>query len=490
MVTLAPLDWAVVAIFAIGLLALGFSARLRESNVLQFLAAGRSLTLPFFVTSLVATWYGGILGVGESVASFGVGTFLLIGVPYYVFGIVYAVWLSKRVREADQISIPERLEAAFGKRSAVVGAVLLVLMAVPAAHSLMLGTLAQALTGQQLVPAVILATLVGSVFLFKGGLFADVRVSVLSFILMYVGFAVALVVGVSKFGSPFALQGLDPNLSKVDGGAGPVAVVTFFILGAWTLVDPGFHQRAASAVTPEVGRRGVLVSVGCWMVFDLLSVSVGLLALRAVTPMPESKLLLFPLFAQAVLPTGVKALFLVGMAGTVTTALVSYALVSGASIGRDVFCRLRPGRNELAATRVGIGIALVVAVFLAVQIKSVVALWYSWSGAIVGALLWPVWVAYRGKPSRDTWTAVSMALGAATGLGWMWWGTVHDNPYLNVKLPATVFGYNLFGALAGTDVGIGTLVPAFGVTAVLLALGTASKKGEHESDRRARGDRG
>jgi len=476
-VTLAPLDWLVVAVFAVLLLGLGFSAKLRESSALQFLAAGRSLTLPFFVTSLVATWYGGILGIGESVSYYGVGTWLLLGVPYYVFGIVYAVWLSRRVREADQISIPDRLEAAFGKRSALVGAVLLILMAVPAAHSLMLGTLAQALTGQSLVVSVVLATAVGSLFLFKGGLLADVRVSVLSFTLMYVGFAVALAVGVSRFGSPLDLHGLDPNLAKVDGGAGPVAVLTFFILGAWTLVDPGFHQRAASAATPEVGRRGVLVSVVCWMVFDLLSVSVGLLALRAVVPMPENKVMLFPLFAQAVLPAGVKGLFLVGMAGTVTTALVSYALVSGASAGRDVLCRLRPGQNELLATRLGIAASLVAAVVLALNIKSVVALWYSWSGAIVGALLWPVWVAYRGKPARDAWTAVSMAAGAATGLAWMWWGTAHDNPNLTVKLPATIFGYNLVGQLAGTDVGIGTLIPAFAVTAVLLTLETASDKG-------------
>lgn len=474
--TLAPMDWAVILILAAALLALGFSARLRESSVLQFLAAGRGLTLPFFVTSLVATWYGGILGIGESVTYYGVGTWLLMGVPYYVFGVVYSVWLSKRVREADQISIPDRLEAAFGKRSALVAAVLIVLMAVPAAHALMLGTIAQSLTGMALPMAVTIATFVATLFLFRGGLLADVRVSVLSFALMYIGFAVALVAGVAKFGSPFDLHGLEPNLAKFDGGQGPVAVFTFFILGAWTLVDPGFHQRAMSAATPETGRRGVLVSVGCWMVFDLLSVSVGLLALRAVAHLPENRVLLFPLFAQAVLPPGVKGLFFAGMAGTVTTALVSYAMVGGASIGRDIVCRLFPAKSELLATRVGIGAALVLAVLLALRIESVVALWYAWSGAIVGALLWPVWVAYRGRPIGDGWTAFSMSAGAAVGFGWMAWALGHANPYYNVKLPAAVFGYNLPGDLAGVDVAVGTMLPAFVVTAVLLSLGTASKR--------------
>ena len=80
-IVLAPLDMGVVGLFIVAILALGFSARLRENSVLQFLAAGRALTLPAFVATLVSTWYGGILGICESVSYYGVGTWLLMGVP-------------------------------------------------------------------------------------------------------------------------------------------------------------------------------------------------------------------------------------------------------------------------------------------------------------------------------------------------------------------------------------------------------------------------
>ncbi len=121
--SLAPLDWAVIGLFLAGIASLGFSARVREHSVLQYLAAGRSLSLPAFVATLVSTWYGGILGIGESVSYYGFGTWLLMGVPYYVFAIVYALYFARRVRGAEQISLPERFDSIWGRSVGVLAAI-------------------------------------------------------------------------------------------------------------------------------------------------------------------------------------------------------------------------------------------------------------------------------------------------------------------------------------------------------------------------------
>ncbi|MBW7928425.1 MAG: hypothetical protein H3C58_10155, partial [Fimbriimonadaceae bacterium] len=258
----APLDAAVFALLLGGLLALGFSAKLRKATSFEFLAAGRRLTLPVFVATLVSTWYGGVLGIGESVQYYGLGTWVLMGVPYYVFGIVYALWLAPRVRDADQISLPERFAVQIGRRSAIVGAVLVFLLAVPAAHVLMLGVLVKAFTGWSMVASVLAATAVGTAFLYKGGLLADARASIVAFVSMYVGFAVMLA-GAVRSDPGLLPRHLAENGFQWDGGMGWPFVASFFILGAWTLVDPGFHQRVASAESPAIGRRGVLTSVAC-----------------------------------------------------------------------------------------------------------------------------------------------------------------------------------------------------------------------------------
>ncbi|MFQ3586481.1 MAG: hypothetical protein SNJ74_11570 [Fimbriimonadaceae bacterium] len=468
-VTLGPLDLAVVVLFVAAILALGFSARLRDSSVLQYLAAGRSLTLPAFVATLVSTWYGGILGIAESVSYFGVGTWILLGVPYYVFAIVYALWIAPRVRSADQISIPERIRHRFGVGPAFVGALLVFLLAVPAAHVLMLGTLISAFTGWEIPTAVVVAAGVGVALLYRGGLLADVRVSMLAFAMMYVGFGSIVLFCLTRY-PPIATIGALENKALLtwDGGSGWPMVASFFILGAWTLVDPGFHQRVASARDALTGRRGVLVGAGCWVLFDLLSITTGLYALALMPPLPETasgieRLTIFPAFGEQILPAGLKAVFICGMLGTIASAMVGYTLVAGATFGREGIARLRPGMTDPQIrrwTQVGLGAAAAIAVAAALSIESVVALWYSWAGAMVGALILPFLMAYRRRPVAigTGWITASMALSVAGALLWMAYGIRTGNPFLTVQVGDGEFS-------------LGTLAPSLAASAAILAIG-------------------
>ena len=53
-------------------------------GAVDYIVAGRRLTLPAFTASLVTTWYGGILGVGEYTWTYGISNWLVFGVPYYL----------------------------------------------------------------------------------------------------------------------------------------------------------------------------------------------------------------------------------------------------------------------------------------------------------------------------------------------------------------------------------------------------------------------
>jgi SSS family solute:Na+ symporter len=493
-VSFSGLYYLVVLLFVGLIFALGFSAKLRNNSVLQFLAAGRSLSLPAFVATLVTVWYGGILGIAESVSYYGVGTWLLLGVPYYVFAIVYAVFFAKRVRGAEQISIPERLALRWGKAVGVAGALILFCLAVPAAHSLMLGSLLQSFTGWNLTPSVIVATLVGSVFLYKGGLLADVRVGMLAFVMMYVGFVVIDLYCLITHPLPTVLPALkEQGMLNVTGGSGWVVVATFFILGAWTLVDPAFHQRVASSKSPEIGRRGVFVSVGFWFLFDILSITAALYALALAHPRPEDPKLLYPAFGSQVLPPGLRAVFFCGMLGTILSAMVGYSLVSGATIGREVVARLNPEIDEgrvTLFTRIGIFASGVVAIVLAINIKSVVDLWYSWSGCVVGALLIPTALAYlREKRLAVTapWILAAMVLSFGASFWWLVHGLQTNNPYLNVALIRSEQGWSIRAEAAEspspgrTDVQIGTLAPALVISGAVIALGGLASRSKKDN---------
>ncbi|HLK15223.1 MAG TPA: hypothetical protein VKT78_10490 [Fimbriimonadaceae bacterium] len=460
----ALLDWIVFGLFVAALLSLGLSARLRETTILQFLAAGRTLTLPVFVATLVSTWYGGILGAGEATATYGIGTWLLLGVPYYVFALVYAQFFAGRVRENDQLSLPERLELRWGRSSGLVGAGLVLLLAVPAAQVYMLAVLIQCFTGWEPLPSLLVGALAVTAFLLKGGLLADARVGLLAFVLMYVGFIALDVYAASHH--PFAtiLPSLrTQKLLNPSGGIGGIGVLTFFLLGAWTLVDPAFHQRVTSSASPKVGRRGVLISILFWMLFDFLSLVAGLYAMGLLAKPPADLVALYPAFGEAILPTGLKGLFIVGMAGTITSALAGYTLVSGATFGREIVARLRGDADERSITawsRAGLFVGAAVAVVVALQVHSVVEIWYGYSGAIVGALLIPVSLAYLGKTRGRLSPGVvnaSMLLSFGVAAAWMIDAIRTDNPSMNVLWFKQTFS-------------LGTLIPALAISGAILGV--------------------
>ncbi|MDR3691659.1 MAG: hypothetical protein P4L46_19930 [Fimbriimonas sp.] len=471
------LDGAVIALFVAAVLGLGFSARLRDVSILQYLAAGRSLSLPAFVATLVSTWYGGVLAVGSSVEWKGVGGLLLFGMPYYVFALVYALAFAKRVREADQISIPERLAQRWGKAAGLVGAILIFLLAVPAAHVLMLGTMVHLVTGWGTVLSLVVGTVVGTLFLYRGGLLADVRVGLLAFLLMYIGFFVVLGWCLIHMPPATMIRKLDPALLHWDGNVGWVGLTSFFILGAWTVVDPGFHQRVSSARSPELGKRGLFYCIGFWMLFDVMSVTTGLYAIALLKPTPPG-LELFPLLGEKVLPPGLKAVFLCGLTGAVLSAMVGYTLVSGATFGREFLGRLNPSLDEQAIklrTRIGFGVACLLAVGIALTVQNVVVdLWYAYSGAVVGALILPVTAIYvpRFKLTVSSkWAVASMITAFITSFACLIYGKRTDNPSLEVSYAGQTFTF-------------GTLIPGLIVSAIVLSLGELASRRATTYDKR------
>lgn len=422
MVTFAWQDFAVVAAILAAFLLLGFSARLRENTAIQMIAAGRRLTLPLLVATLVTTWYGGILGIGEAFGFYGLGIWLILGLPYYLFGLAFAFFMAKRVRGEEDISLPERIARVYGRPAALIAAILVALIAAPAAHVFMLGTLVNLTTEVRLEYAVILGTVLGSLFLYRGGLLADARSNTVSFVMMYASFALILFFAVREYGAPTQiLSQLPADKQNLIPNNDILFALSWFFLGSWTFVDPGFHQRVASALDPATSKKGVIVSVCCWVVFDLLSMSVAMYAFHAMQN-PELGANLFPLFGDMILPSGLKGVFFAGMFGVITSAMVGYTLVCGSTLGRDIAMRVANAPEDRAVlfTRFGIAGATVIGIALALAIPSVVYLWYDLGAVAIPGLFYPTLFAYAIRKPLSPRAAVA-CLVAGSGSVVLWY---------------------------------------------------------------------
>ncbi|MEA2076653.1 MAG: sodium:solute symporter family protein, partial [Candidatus Marinimicrobia bacterium] len=133
------LDIAIIGLYFAALFLIGFLRKKKKSSNEDFLLSGRRLTLPMFVMTLVSTWYGGILGVGEFTYQFGLSNWFVMGFPYYIFALIYALFIAGRIRKAQAVSIPELISRGYGKTPSFISAFFVFLMTSPAPYLLIAG---------------------------------------------------------------------------------------------------------------------------------------------------------------------------------------------------------------------------------------------------------------------------------------------------------------------------------------------------------------
>lgn len=398
----------------------------------EYLVAGRRLTLPGFVASLVTTWYGGILGVGEYGWSYGISSWLVFGLPYYLYAGVFALVLARRARRAQVLSPCDQLERAWGRPAALIGAATLFIMTAPAAYVLMLGVLVSLATGWPLWLGVVLGTVLSVSYVLRGGLRAVVATDKVQFVLMFAAFLVLVPVCMKTYGGLGWLRDHVPATHlAADGGLGWQAIAVWYAIAAATLTEPAFYQRCYAAVDERTARNGILLSIGFWVVFDLLTTVAGLYA-RAVLPDLANPVAAFPELAAVTLSGVWRGLFTVGLLATIMSTVDSYSFLAAVTLGRDFVRRrglpagaLLGGEDvaNLRSIRWALIATSVLAIVLALWSGSVVALWKTLGTLGTPVLLAPLLLAHLGRgaasPADRRRVAWGMMLAGVVSGGWL-----------------------------------------------------------------------
>ncbi len=415
----------------------------------EYLVASRAVTLPGFVATLVTTWYGGILGVGEFTYRYGISNWLVFGVPYYLWALVFALFFARRAHRTYLFTLPDQLYQAYGRTTGVAGAALLFLYAAPAAYVLILGTLFELGFGWPLWFGTTIGTLFSVIYLFRGGLRSIVITERVQFVLMFGGFAIILPFLVSRYGGLSFLKAHVPASHWVwHGGNDPQFVFVWYALAMITLVEPAFYQRCYAARSPSVARNGILISILFWMIFDFMTTAVGLYA-RAVLPDLADPVQAYPALATQVLPPVALGLFTLGLLATVMSTVDSYAFVGAVTLGRDLWWRLMGGNEERVvprATRVGLFVTAVLSILVAVRWRSVIAVWHDFGSIVVPALLLPTLSSFLPRwRMRPGFAAVALIGAAAVASAWLVAGRLARYPFgIEPIYPGLLFSLFVF----------------------------------------------
>ncbi len=398
----------------------------------DFILAGRKLSLPAFVATLVATWYGGILGIGENTYLQGIQTWFIFGLPYYFFGLLFALFLAKRVHKAKRISIPDHFHHHYGKTSGILSAFYILILSSPAPYILSIGVLIQFSFGLPLGVSLLSASGLSLFYIWFGGFRAVVRTDMLQFILMFSGFIFLFIFSWIKAGPPTAIFVTLPSEHLNPSGGMPIQyIVVWSFIAMWTFVDPGFYQRCAAAKSGATAQKGIFISLSFWFFFDMLTLITGLYA-KALLPESDA-LFSFPQLGAKVLPPVVYGIFITGILSTIMSTIDSLGLINAVTFGRDILWRIQSPTTETQAewdktstafVKKGLVAMTFLALILAVSIPSVIKLWYGVGSIIVPGLLIPFLLTFTSEKISSQDSLQFLALPVIVSATWFILGKV------------------------------------------------------------------
>ncbi len=425
-----------------------------REGFLDLLLMGRRLTLPLFTGTLVATWYGGIIGVTEYAHSYGLYSWLTQGVFWYGAYLIFAFFLVGRIRRTEAVTMPDLLEKEFGKSAGTWGAAMNLMNVLPVVYLVSLGVFLQQLFGGPHLLWMFVGLGIVVTYSVIGGFRSVVLSDLVQFGVMCSAVALVIVFSVSTYGGIGWLKA-SPEIpashwNPLGEGIPWSATLVWGLVAAGTLVDPNFYHRCLAARDVKTARKGILCATLVWVGFDFCT-TFGAFYARAVLPeVPGKEAYLH--YGVHVLPAGLKGWFLAGFLATILSTLDSYLFLSGTIVSYDLVPdRLKGNRNLHHVGTILIGLAAIGVAVLTQANESttlnLAEIWKILGGFSTATLLLPLLIGFcLPKKIPGAVFVSSSATGAVFMAGFYLLRKLHENPDEHPILQLDAF----YAGVAGT----------------------------------------
>src|SRR5271166_6580552 len=353
--TLAPVDYVILALYFAFVLGIGWFIRQRVSTSEDFLTSGRKVAAWITGLAFLSANMGAqeVIGMCASGAKYGIMTahFYWIGaVPAMIFVGVFMMpfYYGSRAR-----SVPEYLKLRFDEKTRTLNALTFAAMTIFSSGISMyaLGLLFELVLGWSFTASVLLSAAIVLVYTFLGGLTSAIYNEVLQFFLIVLGFSPLAILAVARAGGWSGMASrLPPVMTHTwsyvgEASKNPMGVEAFgLVAGLGFVLSFGYWctdflvvQRAMAAESMSAARRTPLIAAFPKMVMPFVVIVPGIAALAlshlavgyAIPTKPGGGLdydqtlttLMAQFYPSGMLGLGLTALmasFMSGMAGNVT----------------------------------------------------------------------------------------------------------------------------------------------------------------------------
>jgi SSS family solute:Na+ symporter/sodium/proline symporter len=420
--------WTILGYMTL-LLCVGVYLSRRVKGQEDFMVAGRTLTAPVLVATLLATWIGS--GDLFSVAdlSYRHGYSSLIGSAGGWLGIIAVFFIAGRVRRFGQFTVPDILEARYDHRARILATLTTVIAYVTiVSYQFRGGGWVIELISKGRVPeseAILWMAAFVVIYTLTAGMLSVAYLDVINGVVIILGFLIAVPVLLHSIGGVTQMAAEATPRSHAFLGNMTWLEAAGYLLPTLLLAlgNGNMYQRFFSARDEREARRSVLG----WVVgVILLGVAIQTLAVAGSAVFPglstdeSGKIVL--LVAIDSLPLWVGCILMASIAAIVTSTATSFLLVPATNLVRDVYQRfVKPDlsdRASLILSRLAVvllgGTAYLLIRFFRTVLEAAYAAYTVYGAGITPALM-ATFFWRRATVAGGVW---SMAAGMGVTVAW------------------------------------------------------------------------
>ncbi len=398
---IATIDYIIISLYLVGMVGVGLWFAKKHSDFEDFFLAGRSLTTPLLITTLISTYYGIDVLFGDSQLGFtnGVVAWFAYARPTYAFFLIAAFLLAHRLREEDFKSLPDILDKYYGKKTRYVGAVTSFIYSLPALSLYGFGMLGEVILGWEPIMGMLVLGGIALVYTITGGFWAVALTDSIQFVLMCVVLAMAFPFAMNLIGGfDSMIDVLEPSYFDTLGEMSIWLIIIYASTGLSILVEPTFYQRIFAAKSYKNVRNALVIGIFIWGSYDwiitILAMAAKVAVIQGTLPVdvaPDAALLTIMV---AALPAGALGLFLAGVLATEMSTLDSYCLVAGGNVAYDIYKpAFKPSATDqelIKTTRHGILLSWVLGFAMAISFDQMLGLWVFMASILISSVLAPI----------------------------------------------------------------------------------------------------
>ena len=372
------IDVIVCIAYFVVVIGVGIFASKKAKSKEDFLVAGRSLPLPMFTAAMSAVVIGGGLTIGGTTLAYDSGIAGIWVGGMYAVSIFLLAWLLRtKMSNMRILSTNEAVGIFYGPYARTVSALIMLiyLFMIAVLNVVSIGTVLSIMTGLSHTVSMIIGGAIIVTYLTIGGMYAVAFTDIIQFIVMTVGVILILpILGLIDIGGFGALEAGLPAEAFDVTSIGPSRIIAYiFLLVPGFLVGQDGWQKAFTAKSSKVAKKGTLLASGYIFLYAVATVIIGMCIAVAV-PNLENSDLAFATAAAEFCPGGVKGIVLAAALASIMSTANGGIIGSATVIFNDMIAVKRPdidGKKAINTTRVLIVIVCVCSVVCAIFIQSV-----------------------------------------------------------------------------------------------------------------------